>query len=191
MLNTATAIDIDFNAETRRVRLHTGEIYITTAPDPSRPFMVETGDGTARALGTRYSVRKLDGGTQVTVYEHAVEVTPRHAHEKLRLNSGQQVVLTPDNIQPSTHMEGREPGWTQRRLVAERMRLADFLAELSRYRNGVIRCDPGVADLRLTGIYPLDDTDRALATLEEGLPIKLEWITRYWLSVRPRSKARA
>lgn len=191
MLNTATAVDIDFTAERRRVRLHAGEIYIMTAPDPSRPFIVETRDGTARALGTRYSVRKHDSGTQVTVYEHAVEVMPRHTNARLRLNSGQQAVLTPDSIQPSTYPEGSEPGWTQRRLVAERMRLDDFLAELGRYRHGIIRCDPRIANLRLTGVYPLDDTDRALATLEEGLPVKLDWTTRYWLSVRPRSEAQS
>jgi transmembrane sensor len=191
MLNTATAIDIDFNAETRRVLLHAGEIYIRTASDPQRPFLVETRDGTARALGTRYSVRKLDGGTQVRVYEHAVELAPHHTTQKLRLDAGQQAVLTPDTIQIPDHLDTSEPGWTQRRLVAERMRLDDFLAELSRYRNGILRCDPRIADLRLTGIFPLDDIDRALATLEEGLPVKLDWTTRYWLTVRPRSETQA
>ena len=188
MLNTATAVDIDFNAETRRVRLHSGEIYISTASDPQRPFLVETRDGTLRALGTRYSVRKRDDSTVVAVYEHAVEITPRHSAEKLRLNAGQQAALTPDAIQAPENLDTNVPGWTQRRLVAERMRLDDFLAELSRYRHGILRCDPRVADLRLTGIYPLDDTDRALATLEEGLPVKLDWTTRYWLTVRARGK---
>ena len=188
MLNTATAVDIDFNAETRRVLLHSGEIYIRTGSDHQRPFLVETRDGTVLALGTRYSVRKLDGGTQVRVYEHAVEIAPRHTTQKLRLDAGQQAVLTPDTIQTPGHLDANEPGWTQRRLVAERMRLDDLLTELSRYRNGILRCDPSIADLRLTGVYPLDDIDRALATLEEGLPVRLDWTTRYWLTVRPRSE---
>ena len=55
----------------------------------------------------------------------------------------------------------------------------------------MLRCDPRVAELRLTGVYPLDDTDRALATLEESLPVKLEWTTRYWLSVQPREATQA
>ena len=33
--------------------------------------------------------------------------------------------------------------------------------------------------------------DRALATLEESLPVKLEWTTRYWLSVQPREATQA
>ena len=191
MLNTSTAVDIAYDATSRRVRLHAGEIYISTAPDPQRPFLVETQDGTLRALGTRYSVRKLDGGTQVAVYEHAVEIAPHDSRERLRLSAGRQAVLNRDTIQASTGMDAGEPGWTRRRLVAERMRLADFLAEIGRYRHGVLRCDPRVAELRLTGVYPLDDTDRALATLEESLPVKLEWTTRYWLSVQPRETTQA
>jgi transmembrane sensor len=192
MLNTATAVDIDFNAGTRRVYLRAGEIYIITAPDsaaPPRPFLVETSDGAARALGTRYSVRKLDNATQVAVYEHAVEIAPYKAQERLRLSAGQQAELTPDAIRPVAALDASEPGWTRRRLLAERMRLADFLEEIGRYRSGIVRCDPRVADLRITGVFPLDEPDRALAALEEALPVKLEWATRYWLSVRPRSEA--
>lgn len=192
ILNTATAVDIEFDETTRRVRLNSGEIYISTAPDtlsPARPFMVETRDGTLRALGTRYSVRRLDGYTQVSVYEHAVEIAPRRGTHKLRLEAGLQASLTPDFIQMPAALATATPGWTQRRLVAERMRLDDFLAEISRYRHGVLRCDPGIADLRITGIFPLDDTDRALLTLADGLPVRLDWTTRYWLTVRPREKA--
>lgn len=188
MLNTATAIDVDFTAAVRRIHLYAGEIYISTASDPARPFMVETSDGTVRALGTRYSVRKLADATQVSVQEHAVEIAPHRSSERVRLSAGQQAVLTPDAIQPPAQIEASAPGWTQRRLIAERMRLADFLAELERYRSGVIRCDPRIADLQLTGVFPLDDPDRALATLEDGLPVRLDWTTRYWLTVRPRGQ---
>lgn len=186
MLNTATAINIEFDASSRRVLLAAGEIYITTAPDSQRPFLVETHDGTVRALGTRYSVRKLDGATQVSVYEHAVEIAPRRSAERLRLSAGERTVLSPDLIETANALDAEEPDWTNRRLVAERMRLDDFLAEVGRYRNGVLRCDPRVASLRVTGVFPLYDTDRALAALTEGLPVKLEWSTRFWLNVRPR-----
>ena len=189
MLNTRTAIDIAFDEKTRRVHLHSGEVYIRTASDALRPFLIETRDGTVRALGTRYSVRKIEDSTQVAVYEHAVEITPRDGAASLRLSAGQQAVLTQDTVHTASALDAGEPGWTQRRLVAERMRLDDFLAELSRYRHGILRCDPRIADLRLTGIYSLDDTDRTLATLEEALPIHLDWATRYWLTVRPRSEA--
>ena len=33
--------------------------------------------------------------------------------------------------------------------------LGEVIATLSRYRNGVLRCDPAVAGLRLSGTFPL------------------------------------
>ncbi|WP_370444251.1 hypothetical protein [Candidatus Burkholderia verschuerenii] len=53
------------------------------------------------------------------------------------------------------------------------MRLADFLSEIGRYRRGVVRCDASIADLRLSGTYPLDDTDRVLAALAHALPVRI------------------
>jgi transmembrane sensor len=42
----------------RRIELLKGEVLITTAKDSAlRPFIVQTRHGTARALGTRFSVR--------------------------------------------------------------------------------------------------------------------------------------
>ena len=52
--------------------------------------------------------------------------------------------------------------WTRGELVANAVPLADFTAELARYRRGLLTCAPGVADLPLVGVFPLADTDRAL-----------------------------
>jgi transmembrane sensor len=63
------------------------------------------------------------------------------------------------------------------------MRLDQFLAELGRYRVGVLRCDPRVADLEVTGAFRIDDTDRALEVLAGVLDLRLRYRTRYWVSV--------
>jgi len=65
------------------------------------------------------------------------------------------------------------------------MPLGRFLAELSRHRPGVLRCDPAVAALELTGVFPLADTDRVLTALQQSLPIKVHSLTRYWVTVMP------
>jgi transmembrane sensor len=51
-LNTASAINVYFNARERRIQLVTGEIFIATAKDTRRPFQVDTAQGQLRALGT-------------------------------------------------------------------------------------------------------------------------------------------
>jgi transmembrane sensor len=43
-----------------------------------------------------------------------------------------------------------------------------------------------VADLRLSGLYPLDDSDRTLQLLERSLPIRVTWHNPYWVSIGAR-----
>ncbi len=45
--------------------------------------------------------------------------------------------------------------WADGLIVTRDMRLADFLAEVARYRNGYLGCAAEVADLRLSGVYRL------------------------------------
>ncbi|MCB7479630.1 hypothetical protein LG345_15375, partial [Lactiplantibacillus plantarum] len=66
----------------------------------------------------------------------------------------------------------------------DNMRLDDFIAELGRHRSGRIACDPSVAALRISGSYPLGDSDRILAAVERALPVRVERYTRYWVTLR-------
>ncbi|MNT69671.1 fec operon regulator FecR [compost metagenome] len=79
--------------------------------------------------------------------------------------------------------------WSDGVLAAHDMRLEEFLAELARYRPGVIRCDPRVANLRVSGVYPLGNTDKVLDTLALTLPVSVRSMTRYWVSFGPREGA--
>jgi len=71
-------------------------------------------------------------------------------------------------------------------LLAQRMRLADLLDELGRYRRGVLRCHASVAALTVSGAFPLRDTDASLRLLQETLPVKISSLTGYWVTVEPR-----
>ncbi|MBB3260740.1 transmembrane sensor [Paraburkholderia bannensis] len=197
-LNTVTALDVAFDARERRVRLDQGEIIVDTAPDPqasARPFIVQTDDGRIRALGTRFVVRDVhglrgNGGTQVAVFHGAVEVTPADAPHLARIvGAGQQTRFTADSIGPITGTDPHGADWTRGVLFAQRVRLADFLAELSRYRAGLVRCDPAIADLHISGAFQLADTDNILAALPETLPVQVIWRTRYWVTVVPGPQA--
>jgi transmembrane sensor len=68
-------------------------------------------------------------------------------------------------------------------LVANRMRLDRFVAELGRYRTGIVRCDADVAHREVTGAFRIDDTDKALEVLAGVLDLRLRYRTRYWVSV--------
>lgn len=192
MLNTYSAIDVAFDAQHRTIRLITGDILITTHPvhtpisDP-RPFIVETAEGRIRALGTRFTVSQRKGRTHVAVLEHAVEVTPAAPDRQYILPAGQQLSFTRHTLNNATTLDKQTTGWTQGQIIADNIRLGDFITDLGRYRTGLLRCDPAVAELRLSGVFPLDDTDRILETLPSVLPVRVRLLTRYWVIVEAAS----
>ncbi|MBT3067457.1 FecR domain-containing protein [Rhodoferax sp. U11-2br] len=182
MLNTASAVNVDFSASERRVRLLAGEVFITTAQDVTkRPFLVETSQGEARALGTRYTVRLQDKRTDVVVFEGAVRITPHHASWQAQtLQAGLRTSFTLDAITSPQAADQDSAAWTEGFLIAKGMRLADFLNELNRYSPSALSCDPAVANLRLSGSYPLSDINRVLETLSAMLSLEVETVTRFW-----------
>ena len=189
VLNTASAVDIVFTAAERRIRLQAGEILVTTHADPSptyRPFLVQTPQGTVRAMGTRFSVRSLDESTtRVSVFEDAVEIRAVDGASRV-LRAGEQIDFGAGRIGPEVPVENSAVLWEQGMLLARSMRLADIVDEMSRYRSGVLRCHPAVADLRVSGAVSLADTDAGLAVLARSLPLRIEQTTRYWVTVAPR-----
>jgi transmembrane sensor len=191
-MNTATAFDVHFDAGLRRIDLHKGEILVTTAHEPATPhrdFVVVTRHGTARALGTRFTVYQGGEHTRVEVYEGVVEVRPRLSPDApLRLAAGSQLRFTAAAADAVRALPSDYPAWLDGVLEAEQMRLQDFLVELGRYRRGVIRCDPAVANEVVSGRYPLGDTDKVLAALEQALPVRISYATPYWVTVQAKKK---
>jgi transmembrane sensor len=195
-LNTDTAVTARFGATERRVRLDSGEILVTTSKKPSgsaaRPFVVETGHGELWPLGTRFAVRRLDGACRVDVFEGAVQIRPHDATTLSRtLQAGEQATFTRTGVGEPGAADDGAAAWTDGMIVASGMRLADFLVELGRHRPGRLGCDPAVADLRVSGTYPLADTERILDTLRTTLPVEIRFLTRYWVTVRPRKNSSA
>lgn len=187
VINTASAVDIDFTPQHRRLRLQRGEILITTGRDPSstpRPFLVETAHGAMRALGTRFSVRRFDDRTRVAVFEHTVGVTPVAGVERI-VQAGEQLTFNAGGIDSVGPVDMSAAAWEHGMLAAKSMRLGDVAAELARYRRGVLRCDPAVAHLPVSGAISLDDTDAALRLLERNLPVRISRVTSYWVAIEP------
>lgn len=188
-LNSDSAVDVQYSAGARRLVLRRGELYVATGPGAlaaGRPFSVATEYGSVLALGTRYSVEIQRDRMRVGVYKGTVEIQPRQG-AALRLQAGQAAGFTADTAALLPAASAAAPAWLRGQLVADRLRLADFLDQVERYRHGVIRCDPRVADLIVSGVYPLADTDRILASLAAALPLRVSRYTGYWVVVAPKN----
>lgn len=184
-LNTATAVDIRYSASVREIRLLSGEIQIQTAADQqARPFIVHTPSGSIRALGTRFVVRHDSDRSQVSVQEHAVEVRSASGFAPaVRVEAGQQLSFSRDQLGPVQRANPQVDAWTRDMLVIDNWRLADFIAELQRYRPGHLGCAPAVANLRISGAFHLASSDAILDNLTSTLPVRLRRFSRYWTRV--------
>ena len=187
-LNTDSTVALHYDARERRIHLRAGEILVATAPDPAgRPFTVTTPSGRLTPLGTRFVVRQLDddrAATRIGVFEGAVRVEPDARAPGVRVvHAGEQLEFDRHALAPASPLEGGAPAWAAGMLVANRMRLDRFLAELGRYRPGLLRCDDDVAAREVTGAFRIDDTDKALEVVAGVLDLQLRYRTRYWVSV--------
>lgn len=187
VLNSGSAVDLRYGAGERRLVLVAGEVLVTTGQESQaayRPFVVQTPQGEVQALGTRFSVRLIDDRTEVMVFEHAVVARPANG-TPLRIDAGQRGSFTLGQPGALAPVDDSAALWEQGMLVVRDQRLADVVAELARHRPGFLRCAPEVADLRVSGALSLRDTDAALQALAERLPIAVQRVTRYWVSVGP------
>ncbi|OOG82958.1 amino acid ABC transporter substrate-binding protein [Pseudomonas sp. A25(2017)] len=189
-LNTHSALDVRFDDKQRRIVLQEGEILVETGHDDPRPFIVETREGSLRALGTRFLVKREDEGTRLSVLKSAVAAHPQATDKELILREGQQVLMHRDGLGPTIALNPGADAWTRGMLVVDNARLEDLVHELGRYRRGYLGVEPQVADLRITGSFPLHDTDLALTALLPSLPVQIEHHTRWWVVVGPRAEAK-
>lgn len=188
LLDTQTALNVHYTGQQRQIELLSGDLLITTGQREKlsawpRPFSVTTPHGKVLALGTQFRVKLEPERTHIAVYHGAVRLYPRSSGlAGLQLGAGQGAWLTREQS-GGLHGGEKEPGWVHGKLLADNMPLGDFLREVNRYRPGVLRCDEDIASLRLSGVFPLTDTDEILAALPRVLPIRINTLSRYWVSL--------
>ncbi|MBT9300121.1 FecR family protein [Pseudomonas sp. TAE6080] len=186
-LNSNSALDVKFDGRQRVIELLKGEMWVEVAKDAQRPFMVRTDQGTATALGTRFLVqRAADGSTVVTVIESTVAAKGNDS-EAVKVTAGQRAILKQGRAQPAQPDGNSDPAaWTRGLLTVDDRPLSEVLQTLASYRHGVVHFDPqALQGMRVSGVFKLDDSDAALATLADNLPIKVEYFTDLMVLVKP------
>ena len=189
-LNTGTAIDVRFTDSMRELTLRTGEILVTTAKDMHRlprPFRIVTAHGVLEPLGTRFNVRLEEDSTRLAVLEGSVAIESRAAAFTRRvIAAGSQTSFTRDTVAEPRPTDATITAWTTGMLIADTLPLAELAREISRYRAGIVRCDPAVAQIQVSGAFPVADTQRTLAMLEATYPVTVQSATAYWIMLNPR-----
>lgn len=187
-LDSGSAVDVTVDSGRRRIVVHAGEILIDTehVRPGLPPLRVFTAHGVVRPLGTRFVVTRQSDLTRVAVLRHAVVLEPADGGMPRVLQAGEQGTLAASGAHAAGAITGEPDAWTRGLLVVDNWRLDDFIARLDRYRPGLLQCDEAVAALRLSGAFPVDDTDQALAAVARALPVRVSRYTRYYVRIVAR-----
>jgi transmembrane sensor len=179
-LNANSAVDLRFDDKQRLVILRHGELVIDVAPDPRRPLRVRTAEGEVRALGTRFLVAQEQDASRLVVLQHSVEARLFDGTVQV-VQEGQSALLHARQIALLAGDQRRRADWLNGRLNVLDESLEQVVDALRPYSRGFVRVAPQVRGLRVQGVFPLDDPNRAFNALAETLPIRVDryspWLT--------------
>ncbi len=167
-LNTDSKVQVRYGPRERQLVLERGEAYFEVAHDEARPFLVQAGDARVRALGTKFDVRRAEGGTHVTLVEGRVEVARTGRSGAWTLNPNEQITLQGEAPRPRRADVTQATSWTTGRLRFLETPLASAVDEVNRYSRTKIVLEAGeLAQVRINGAFETGDTAAFVSAVTE------------------------
>jgi transmembrane sensor len=191
-LNRGAELREVFTAHERALLLTRGEAHFEVARDESRPFVVQAGEVTVRALGTAFNVRLDSASVEVLVTAGLVDVqrTPPSAVDHpvepaipLHLKAGERTVVSLAPTAPAPQVAVVAPAeieaklaWQPRLLDFTAAPLAEIVAEFNR-RNPVrlVLADPDLAAMALSATFRSDNVEGFVRLMEANFGLAADW----------------
>lgn len=161
-LNTSSRMSVRFTKGQRLISLLEGEALFDVAHDKARPFIVNAGDTVVRAVGTSFTVRRIeDTPIEVLVREGVVEIAGPKTTTPIRVAANTRAVASSQGLTVATPIApaaiARQLAWREGRLAFEGETLAEAATVFGRYSDTRIIVDPGVANEEITGLFAAND----------------------------------
>ena len=192
-LNTDTAISIEFTNQQRLIVLRRGELFINTGKDVNainkRMLLVQTPFGQVHPIGTRFVVRLNNNNAKVTVKQGAVKLMPSAGDKNSTaiVPAGETWLLSTQQSQLAPAQVISPTAWLDGSIAGNDIPLHLLLAELERYRVGIIRCDDSIRNLPVSGVYHLKDTDKTLRFLQQSYAVQIRYFSRFLVMVSAKN----
>ncbi len=190
-LDTASTVDVTYGSNVRTVRLEHGQGYFSVAKDRARPFEVVVGKTIVRAVGTKFTVRRLENDqVEVVVFEGVVELIQAQGLQRflhpakwfegaspIRLGVGEAATERGERLILKTLPEPQLEhllAWQQNRIVFENTPLGEAVDQVNRYsKTPFILTDPALQEIRISGSFSTLDMPVFARSLELGFALKI------------------
>ena len=182
-LNTDSEVRVHYSSRYRHVDLTRGEALFQVAKNKEKPFDVEAGSTTVRAVGTAFSVRLHEAGTServdVVVSEGRIAINP----PSTQTYAAGSVATVRNGRVDATVVDGEDItsklAWTTGRLMFQGEKLSDVIEEMNRYNVRKLQIsDPDIAGLSIGGTFQATDPDGFARALTATFGIKAHLVTR-------------
>lgn len=182
-LNTDSEVRVRYSSSYRHVDLTRGEALFQVAKNKEKPFDVEAGSTTVRAVGTAFSVRLHEAGANervdVVVSEGRIAINPPSketyaAGSVASVRNGRVDATIVANEDITSKLS-----WTTGRLMFQGEKLSAVVQEINRYNLRKLQItDPDISDLRIGGTFQATDPDGFARALGATFGIKSHLVTK-------------
>jgi len=166
VLDTRSAIDVEYSAAARDVVLLHGRALFEVTHDATRPFTVHAVGAEVHDIGTTFIVREMGDRAEVQVTAGEVHVVSNDARVELTRGFA------------ARWQEGHEPApaapfdtstalaWSTGIVVVDRLPLAEVIVEMNRYRRRpIVLLDRRAAPSPVSGVVQTANLDESIDSL--------------------------
>lgn len=196
-LNTASAINVRYSDDVRRIELLQGEAFFDVKPDPDAPFQVAMQNKIVEAVGTSFAVHREGEGFTVTVNTGEVAVhdspgeNPAHSRtessQSVHLKAGEQIDYSPDSVMNPIRSVKLDSAlaWRRGKIVIADLPFMQAIEKLDRYHPGRIVVLGKVPGQRtVSGVFNTDRIDGAITGLASTQGLAVSHLTDYLVVLR-------
>lgn len=176
-LSGNSQVTLDLSDARRHVGLNRGDALFQVKKNDEVPFEVTAGDLMVRAVGTSFSVRSLSNAVETVVQDGKVLLFANQDPQSppFPLVAGQVARFENGTIklqEPAPSRVDARLSWTAGMLSLTEVPLAHVVEEINRHNQRQIEVSADIADIPLSGMFPLNDPDGFAKTTREALDLK-------------------
>lgn len=161
------------SAESPLLNLHQGQVLLKAWQQRDDVLTVSTTHGAVATEGASFSVGKLLERSVVSVSSGSALLRPQRGRPVL-VSAGETFYFNGQGAQQAELPFSSVSAWMRGVCVADRMPLAELLDIFGRYRRGLLRASGRAAALQISGVFRLEDIERALLQVVDILPVRMQ-----------------